>query len=272
VIGATVIASGFDAVQGVGVISKVLIPAVLAPITAVFVATVGTYLVYSISRRVSDDVRDRGFRFGQIGSASLVSLAHGTNDAQKTMGVITLALIANHTIGANADVPLWVILSCATAISLGTFLGGWRVIRTLGKGLVEIEPPQGFAAEGSSAAVILASSHLGYPLSTTHVCTGSVVGSGIGKRLAEVRWSVAARMGMAWVLTIPAAAVVGGLAFKSADLIGGATGVGVVFAIAIAGAAAIFALAQKAPINSSNVNDDWPGDKAKPRERVAASA
>jgi len=272
VIGATVLASGFDAVQGVGVVSKVLIPAVLAPITAVFVATIGTYLVYAISRRVSDDVRDRGFRFGQIGSASLVSLAHGTNDAQKTMGVITLALIANKTIDAKASVPLWVILSCATAISLGTFLGGWRVIRTLGKGLVEIEPPQGFAAEGSSAAVILASSHLGYPLSTTHVCTGSVIGSGIGKRLAEVRWSVAARMGMAWVLTIPAAALVGGLAWKGANLIGGATGVAVVFALALAGAVAIFVLAQRAPINASNVNDAWPGETAKSDEPFASAA
>jgi inorganic phosphate transporter, PiT family len=272
VIGATVLASGFDAVQGVGVVSKVLIPAVLAPITAVFVATIGTYLVYSISRRVSQDVRDRGFRFGQIGSASLVSLAHGTNDAQKTMGVITLALIANKTIDAKASVPLWVILSCATAISLGTFLGGWRVIRTLGKGLVEIEPPQGFAAEGSSAAVILASSHLGYPLSTTHVCTGSVIGSGIGKRLAEVRWSVAARMGLAWVLTIPAAALVGGLAWKGADLIGGATGVAVVFGLALAGGVAIFVLAQRAPINASNVNDEWPGEKTKPREPAATAA
>ena len=168
--------------------------------------------------------------------------------------------------------PLWVILSCAAAISLGTFLGGWRVIRTLGKGLVEIEPPQGFAAEGSSAAVILASSHLGYPLSTTHVCTGSVVGSGIGKRLAEVRWSVAARMGLAWVLTIPAAAVVGGLAWKGADLIGGATGVTVVFLLALAAAGAIYVASQRAPINASNVNDEWTGSKPKPAKRVATSA
>jgi inorganic phosphate transporter, PiT family len=272
VIGATVLASGFDAVQGVGVVSKVLIPAVLAPIAAVLVATIGTYLVYTISRRVSDDVRDRGFRLGQIGSASLVSLAHGTNDAQKTMGVITLALIANKNIGAKASVPLWVILSCATAISLGTFLGGWRVIRTLGKGLVEIEPPQGFAAEGSSAAVILASSHLGYPLSTTHVCTGSVIGSGIGKRLAEVRWSVAARMGLAWVVTIPAAAIVGGLAWKGANLIGGATGVTIVFLIAVAGGLAIFVAAQRTPVNAANVNDEWQGSKPKPREPAGASA
>jgi PiT family inorganic phosphate transporter len=257
VIGATVIASGFDAVEGVGVVSKVLIPAVLAPLAAVAVATLGTFLVYRISARLSENVRDRGFRFGQIGTASLVSLAHGTNDAQKTMGVITLALIANHTIDKNADVPLWVILSCATAISLGTYLGGWRVIRTLGKGLVEIDPPQGFAAEGTSAAVILASSHLGYPLSTTHVCSGSVVGSGIGKRLAQVRWSLAGRMATAWALTIPAAALVGGLAFKGADLIGGAGGVAVIFVVAIAAGVFVWLAARRNPVNSSNVNDEW---------------
>jgi PiT family inorganic phosphate transporter len=257
VIGATVIASGFDAVEGVGVVSKVLIPAVLAPLAAVAVATLGTFLVYRISARLSENVRDRGFRFGQIGTASLVSLAHGTNDAQKTMGVITLALIANHTIDKDADVPLWVILSCATAISLGTYLGGWRVIRTLGKGLVEIDPPQGFAAEGTSAAVILASSHLGYPLSTTHVCSGSVVGSGIGKRLAQVRWSLAGRMASAWALTIPAAALVGGLAFKGADLIGGAAGVAVIFVVAVAAGVFVWLAARRNPVNSSNVNDEW---------------
>jgi inorganic phosphate transporter, PiT family len=125
-----VIAVGFDAVQTVGVVSKVLIPAVLAPLVAVIVATLGTYLAYRISSRISERIRERGFRLGQIGTASLVSLAHGANDAQKTMGIITLALIANKTIGAKAGVPLWVVLSCATAISLGTYLGGWRIIRT----------------------------------------------------------------------------------------------------------------------------------------------
>jgi len=133
----------------------------------------------------------------------MVSLAHGTNDAQKTMGVITLALIVNHTISADASAPLWVILCCGLAISLGTYMGGWRVIRTLGKGLVEIEAPQGMAAESSSAAIILLSSHFGYSLSTTHVATGSIIGTGLGKKGAEVRWNVAGRMATAWLFTPP---------------------------------------------------------------------
>jgi len=216
-------------------------------------------------------VRDHGLRLGQIGTASLVSLAHGTNDAQKTMGVITLALIANKSIGAKAGVPMWVVISCATAISLGTYLGGWRIIRTLGKGLVHIEPPQGFAAEGASAAVILASSHLGYPLSTTHVCSGSIVGSGIGKRLAKVRWTVARRMAMAWLVTLPAAGLVGALAWKAADLIGGQAGVIVVFLVAAAGAGAIYLASRSSAVNPSNVNDD-PADPSDDREPVDAMA
>jgi PiT family inorganic phosphate transporter len=272
IVGATVIAAGFDGVKVVGVVSKVLIPAVLAPLVAVLVGGLGTFLAYRISSRVSERVRDRGFRLGQIGTASLVSLAHGTNDAQKTMGVITLALIANKTIAAKAQVPLWVILSCATAISLGTYLGGWRIIRTLGKSLVEIEPPQGFAAEGASAAVILASSHLGYPLSTTHVCSGSIVGSGIGRRLAEIRWTVARRMALAWLVTLPAAGLVGALAWKGADLIGGQSGVLVVFVAAAAGAGAIYLASRRDPVNPSNVNDDPAEPSAEPRERVGASA
>ena len=124
----------------------------------------------------------------------MVSLAHGTNDAQKTMGIITLALIVNGNLSSNASAPFWVILSCGLAISIGTYAGGWRVIRTLGKGLVEIESPQGMAAESSSAATILLSSHFGYSLSTTHVATGSILGSGLGKQGATVRWNVAGRM------------------------------------------------------------------------------
>ena len=149
---------------------------------------------------------DTGFRYGQIGSASLVSLAHGTNDAQKTMGVIFLALISYGAADkSDALPPFWVIVSCAAAIALGTYLGGWRVIRTLGKGLVEIKSPQGMAAETSSAAIILLSSHFGYSLSTTHVATGSILGSGVGKPGAEVRWGVAGRMAAAWLITLPAA-------------------------------------------------------------------
>ncbi len=155
------------------------------------------------NRNLSQGARGHGFRIGQIGSACMVSLAHGTNDAQKTMGVITLALIANGTLTSGSSAPFWVILSCALAISLGTYIGGWRVIRTLGKGLVEIDSPQGMAAESASAAVILLSSGVGYSLSTTHVATGSIIGTGLGKRGAEVRWSVAGRMATAWLFTLP---------------------------------------------------------------------
>ncbi|MFF4411146.1 anion permease [Streptosporangium sp. NPDC001559] len=259
VVGATLIAAGPSAVKAVGIVSKVLIPAVLAPLAAVLVATIGTFLVYVITRNVPDDIRGRGFRIGQIGSASLVSLAHGTNDAQKTMGIITLALIANGTLGKDAGPPLWVIVCSASAIALGTYLGGWRIIRTLGKGLTEIETPQGFAAEGSSAAVIFASSHFGFPLSTTHVCAGSVIGSGLGKRLAEVRWNVAGQMATAWLLTLPAAALVGAVAWKGADLIGGAGGVTVVFLLALLGGLGLYLASRRSTVNAANVNDEWTG-------------
>ncbi|WP_433367703.1 anion permease [Streptosporangium sp. CA-115845] len=260
VIGATVIAAGTSAVNGSEIVSKVLVPAVLAPLAAVLVAAAGTYLMYVITGNAPEGTRGRGLRYGQIGSASLVSLAHGTNDAQKTMGVITLAMIAAGAIGKDAGTPLWVIVASATAIALGTYLGGWRVIRTLGKGLTDIETPQGFTAEGSSAAVIFASSHFGLPLSTTHVCTGSVIGAGIGRHLDRVRWSVAARMAAAWLVTLPAAAAVGALAWASASVIGdGVLGVGVVFAVALMLSAGLYVASQRRPVNAGNVNDEWTG-------------
>ena len=270
VVGATLIAVGSSAVKGTAIVSKVLIPAVLAPVAAILVATVGTYLVYRITTNVNKDTRSRGFRFGQIGSASLVSLAHGTNDAQKTMGIITLAMIANHTITKDAGTPFWVIIACALAISLGTYLGGWRVIRTLGKGLTEIETPQGFAAESSSAAVIFASSHFGFPLSTTHVCTGSVIGAGLGKRLAEVRWSVAGRMVAAWLITLPAAAAVGAAAWGGAHVIGGTLGVAIVFVVAAILAGLLYLASRRQPVHADNVNDEWTGRVA-PAPRVRES-
>jgi PiT family inorganic phosphate transporter len=260
VIGATIAAAGFNGVKWQGLVSKVIIPAALSPIIACLVAITGTWLIYRLSRRVSAGARSHGFRIGQIGSASLVSLAHGTNDAQKTMGIITLALIANHTLTSGASAPLWVIISCAVAISLGTYLGGWRVIRTLGKGLVEIESPQGMAAEFSSAAVILLSSHFGYSLSTTHVATGSILGTGIGKAGAEVRWNVAGRMATAWLFTLPAAAIVGAAAFGLANLIGGFTGGLVVFVILAAIAFFIWMWSRRTPVDRKNVNAEWTGD------------
>jgi PiT family inorganic phosphate transporter len=206
--------------------------------------------------------RSHGFRIGQIGSASLVSLAHGTNDAQKTMGIITLALIANGSLGAGATTPLWVIVMCAITIAAGTYAGGWRVIRTLGKGLVEIEPPQGMAAESASAAVILLSTHFGYSLSTTQVATGSILGCGLGKRGAEVRWNVAGRMATAWVITLPSAGVMGAVSYFIADGIGGTIGILVVMLILIAISSGIYWRSRASRVSPANVNSQWAGTVA----------
>ena len=257
VVGAAFVAGGAHAVLVDGLIAKVLIPAVLAPLVAIAIAAVGTRLTYRITAGVSAGLRDRGFKLGQIGSASLLSLAHGTNDAQKTMGIITLALIANGTQSESAQTPFWVVLSCAVAMGLGTYLGGWRVIRTLGKGLVEIEPAQGFTANGSSTAVILASTHFGFPLSTTQVCTGAIIGSGVGKEAGAVRWGLVGRMAGAWVITLPAAALVGAASFGLARGIGGAVGVLVVAVLAIGFVATIYLRSRGSNVDAANVNDDW---------------
>jgi PiT family inorganic phosphate transporter len=273
VIGATIAAAGGSAVQWHGLTQKVIIPAVLSPVIAGLVAAVGTWLLYRISRSLTAGARGHGFRIGQIGSACMVSLAHGTNDAQKTMGVITLALIANGTLAAGSTAPFWVILSCAIAISLGTYLGGWRVIRTLGKGLVEIEAPQGMAAESSSAAIILLSSSFGYSLSTTHVATGSIIGTGIGKKGAEVRWGVAGRMASAWVFTLPSAGIVGAGAYGLADVIGGTWGVVVILIILAALSGLIYFRSRSSKVDHQNVNAEWTGTvvPAEQPERAAAA-
>ena len=155
----------------------------------------------------------RGFKVGQVISGGLLALAHGTNDAQKTMGIITLALIANGDLGADAETPFWVIVSAATAIALGTYMGGWRIIKTMGSRIIKMDTAQGFAAQGSGAAVILASSHGGFPLSTTHTISGAVMGAGAAKRVSAVRWGVAGNIVVAWVLTLPAAAAIGGATY-----------------------------------------------------------
>jgi PiT family inorganic phosphate transporter len=257
VVGAALVAGGVQAVIVHGLVAKVLIPALLAPLVAIGIAAAGTYLTYRVTAGISDRIRIGGFKVGQIGSASLLSLAHGTNDAQKTMGIITLALIANKSQGTNAGTPFWVILSCATAMGLGTYIGGWRVIRTLGKGLVEIEPAQGFAANGASTAVILASTHFGFPLSTTQVCTGAIIGSGVGKRISEVRWGLVGRMAAAWVITLPAAALVGASAFGLAQGIGGDAGIVVVAVLAVVLVSGIYLRSRRSRVSAGNVNDDW---------------
>ena len=262
VIGSMLAAAGSHAIKWQGLASKVIIPAVLAPVIAALVATVGTYLVYRIARSMREGGRGRGFRAGQIGSASLVSLAHGTNDAQKTMGIITLALIANGTLAAGATTPFWVVVICALTIAAGTYSGGWRVIRTLGKGLVKLESPQGFAAESSSAAIILLSTHFGYSLSTTQVATGSILGCGLGKKGAEVRWNVAGRMAAAWVVTLPASGVMGAMAYYIANGIGGTFGIVVDLIILIAISAAIYWRSRGTRVDTKNVNSEWTGTVA----------
>jgi PiT family inorganic phosphate transporter len=271
VIGSVMAASGGSAVLWHGLVSKVILPAVFSPIIAALVAATGTWLLYRISRSMTDGARKHGFRIGQIGSACMVSLAHGTNDAQKTMGVITLALIANGTLAAKSNAPIWVIVCCALAISAGTYIGGWRVIRTLGKGLVEIEAPQGMAAESASAAVILLSSSFGYSLSTTHVATGSIIGTGLGKKGAEVRWNVAGRMATAWLFTLPAAAIVGAAAEALAHGIGGTLGVVVDLILLAALAGFIYYRSRASKVDHNNVNSEWTGGVApEPAETVAA--
>jgi PiT family inorganic phosphate transporter len=176
------------------------------------------------------------------------------------MGVITLALIGYGSWTSTTSIPLWVKFACALSISMGTYIGGWRVIRTLGKGLVEIEPRQGMGAEGASAAVILASSQLGFALSTTHVATGSILGSGVGKPGAEVRWRIAGRMAMAWVITLPMAAVMGAITWWIGDLLGdGLLGAIAMVVILVALVGFMVLRSRLDPVTPDNVNDEWQG-------------
>ena len=276
-IGATAAALGLGGVNWMGdgtkldgVVGKVILPAFASPVVAALVATIGTWLIYKITAGVAERYAEAGFRWGQIGTASLVSLAHGTNDAQKTMGVITLALIAYGVQTDTTTVPLWVKFACAFAIAAGTYTGGWRIIRTLGKGLVEISSPQGMAAEASSAAVILTSSHLGFALSTTHVATGSILGTGLGRRGADVRWGVAMRMVLAWFITLPAAGIVGALCFWLGNGIGGYAGPLLVFALLLGLTGWMIAHSRKTAVHAGNVNDEWDAD-AKPGASVASN-
>lgn len=260
-IGAAIASLGGAGVIWSGVFSKVVIPAIAAPIIAGIATMIGTSIVYYLTNHVEDNRKNKYFRWGQIGSASLVSLAHGTNDAQKTMGIIFLALVACGELSPDSNIPDWVKISAAAAIAIGTYVGGWRVIRTLGKGLVEIAPPQGMSAETSSAAIILTSSHFGMSLSTTHVATGSILGSGVGRKGASVRWSVAGRMAIAWLITLPCAAIVGYITWWIAHLIGNAagelTGVFTTFIILVGFSGYMVLHSRKQPVDHSNVNAEW---------------
>jgi inorganic phosphate transporter, PiT family len=221
VVGAAFVAQGSDAVLGEGLVEKVFIPALIAPILAFVVAGLAIVIAYRIVGRLRPGPVNRGYRLGQIVSGGLFSLSHGTNDAQKTMGIIALALVAHGDLSASDPTPPdWVVISAASAIALGTYVGGWRIIRTLGTKIIKMDPAQGFVAQGAGASVILAASHFGYPLSTTHVASGGVMGAGAGKRLSAVRWGVAGNIVGAWVLTIPGSALVGATAFGMTRVFG----------------------------------------------------
>jgi PiT family inorganic phosphate transporter len=252
-IGAAIVGAGVGAVDFDVLVSKVVLPALVAPLVAGVVAFAATRLAYAITR---DPATGRGlgrgnFRYAQIFSSSLVALAHGTNDAQKTMGVITLTLIATGSQAVGTGPMFWVIAACALAIALGTYTGGWRIIKTMGTGLTDIKPAQGFAAETSTAATILASSHLGFALSTTQVASGSVIGSGLGRKGASVRWRTAGRIGVGWLLTLPAAAAVGAVAALLAST--GAVGIVIDALLGVAVIVAIFVISSRDQVTSGSV-------------------
>ncbi|WP_433556365.1 anion permease [Pseudonocardia xinjiangensis] len=252
-IGATLVAGGFGAVHVDAVVGKILLPAVISPLLAGLVALTVTFLAYRITARADRATVHRAFRLCQVLSASMVALAHGANDAQKTMGVITLTLVTGGVLVPGSGPPFWVIAATGMAIAIGTYMGGWRIIRTLGHRVSTIHTTQGFTAETTSAAVILTSTHLGLPLSTTQVCTGSIFGAGAGRSRATVQWGLAGRMAVTWAVTLPAAAAVGAMASAVA-----AHGTGGVVAVAVAGVAlggGIYAASRRNPVSALNVND-----------------
>jgi PiT family inorganic phosphate transporter len=242
-VGAVFVAEGADSIFfEEGVIGKVMVPALVAPTLAFIIGGLSIVVLYRVVGRMRPGPVTAGFRFGQVISGGLLALAHGTNDAQKTMGVITLALVANGTIAADDfHVPDWVVVSAATAIALGTYVGGWRIIKTMGSRIHKMDAAQGFAAQGAGSTVILAASHVGFPLSTTHTISGAVIGSGAAKRLSAVRWGVAGNIVVAWVLTLPAAAIIGALTYLVTRVFGtGAVGPIVVSSLILIGTVVLF--------------------------------
>ncbi len=263
VVGATIVAVGTGAVKFDGIASKILVPAVIAPILAGLVALISTVVVYRIIKGIERNRAERGFKWAQIASSSTVALAHGTNDAQKTMGIIVLTMISTDRLPASGfDVPVWVIVACATAIALGTYTGGWRIIKTLGNDVTEVRAPQGFSSESVAATVILASSHFGYPLSTTQVVSGAVTGSGEARPGNKVDWSVIRRIVVGWALTLPAAAAAGGAAEGMVELFGEDNPAVGSLIVAVLGAIACFFLwraNQKSKVDPDSVVEFAPG-------------
>ena len=262
-IGAAIVGAwSLDPIDGGVLVSKILIPAILAPLLAGVVSYLATKIAFGITKKRQRD----SFKVGQVFTSSLVSLAHGTNDAQKTMGVITLTLIAAGLQPVDSGPQFWVIVACAVAIAAGTYSGGWRIIKTLGKDITDgIEPAQGFAAEASTTATILASSHLGFALSTTQVASGSVIGTGIGRKGASVRWKTAGRIGLGWLITIPASGAIA--AFMA--LIARALWWGVILDAVIAAVAilAIYLLSRRGSVTAKHFHQPQPTAFVRPKKR-----
>src|SRR4051812_30546355 len=258
VVGAAFAAEGASAIEGNGLLGKVIVPALIAPVLAFAVAGISIIVIYRIVGRLRPGPVSGGFKLGQLLSGGLLALAHGTNDAQKTMGVITLALIAHGDISqTDFHVPTWVVVSSATAIALGTYTGGWRIIKTMGTRIIKMDSAQGFASQGAGATVILASSHFGYPLSTTHVINGAIMGAGAAKRVSAVRWGVAGNIAVAWVLTLPAAALGGAFVWGLTRIFGtGALGPAIVSVLLLALVLAVFVrrFRQGSPVTATGVS------------------
>ncbi|HEY7707170.1 MAG TPA: inorganic phosphate transporter [Gaiellaceae bacterium] len=236
-VGSAVAAEGFDVVQWSGLREKVLVPSLLAPAMGALVAAALMIGVLWVIRRRAPGVVNRTFRRLQLVSGGFVAFTHGTNDAQKTMGIMALALVASGHLAPDFErPPLWVIVSAATAMGLGTYAGGWRIIKTLGTRVAKLEPPQGFAAQTACASILWTTAHYGFPVSTTHVISGSVLGAGASARLSAVRWGVAGNILVAWVLTIPCAGLVGAGMEMLTRIPGGALLVGLLTVVIAAAA------------------------------------
>ena len=212
-LGAVAVSVGASAIIVDGVVSKVLVPLVLSPVLGIGIGFLLMVVIFNVFRRANPHRMNDRFRRLQVVSAAFMAFSHGSNDAQKTMGIITLALIAGGVLPANSSIPLWVIVLAATAMSLGTAAGGWRIIKTMGQRVVKLDPVHGFAAETTAATIILTASQFGMPVSTTHVISSAIIGVGSSDRLSAVRWGVAGNIVIAWILTIPAAALAAGLAY-----------------------------------------------------------
>jgi inorganic phosphate transporter, PiT family len=209
ILGSAIAAAGTDVVKWEGLREKVLVPSLVAPFAGIACAAALMFLLTWIIRHRAPGIVNRVFRRLQLVSGGFVAFTHGTNDAQKTMGIIALALIASGHLAPGADPPFWVILSAALAMGAGTYAGGWRIIKTLGTRIAKLDPPQGFAAQTACASILWTTAHYGFPVSTTHTITGCVMGAGASRRLSAVRWGVAGSIVTAWVITIPCAAAVG---------------------------------------------------------------